>query len=317
MIQHNPAQLELLDTHLPRRPYCTDDLQSGLQIRDAGTAKTRRYIQVNPPWLRAFIVLDVDRPGGGIAWMDVMPAPAWSSVNMKNGHAHIAWALDAPVLLGQHDRQKPMRFLAAIEGAATTALEADPAYSGLITKNPLHSHWRTYTSWHSRPWTLDELAQHLDLKRHAPRTKPERVGLGRNVDAFDFLRHYAYREIRGWKRANGPGAFVYWQKHLYDRTLDYTGLEHPNPLDFRECHHIAKSVARWVWTHFDVEASDSRFQAIQSARGRKSGQKRREASESLRASARLMRIKGMSVRAIADEIGVGKSTVSRWVSHEP
>lgn len=310
--QDPTIQLDLFE-RIPLRPYCTDDLLTGLKIRGAKQAARCLYIQVNPPWLRAFIVMDVDRPGGGLDWLGILPTPEWSSVNMINGHAHIAWALDAPVLLGQHDKQKPMRYLAAVESAMTTKIDADPAYSGLITKNPLHKHWRTYVSPYRQPTTLGELGSYLDLKKHAPRKKPELVGLGRNVDTFDHLRHRAYKEVRGWKKASGPGAFIYWQKHLYDLALDYTGMEHPQPLDFREAHHIAKSVARWVWNKFDIGASDARFSALQAHRGKKSGAVRREATEQARATARLMAARGDSTRQIAATLGVHQSTAVRWL----
>jgi len=225
--------------------------------------------------------MDVDRPGGALAWDDAyLPLPAWSSMNPANGHAHLAWGIDAPVLLGHHDRQKPMRYLAAVESAMTAKLEADPGYSGLITKNPTHKHWRTF--WAPSGvgfYELGSLSEYLDLPKHAPRGRPEKVGVGRNVDAFDYLRYRAYPEVRGWKRAHGSGSFIYWNKYLYDLVLNYTGMEHPTPLDYRECHHIAKSVAHWVWTRFNPDESDQRFSALQSARGRRSGEVRRQGSE--------------------------------------
>ena len=55
--------------------------------------------------------------------------------------------------------------------------------------------------------------------------------------------------------------------HLYHRALDFTANEHPTPLDHREVHHIAKSVARWVWRRFSAEG----FAAKQAARGRIGG----------------------------------------------
>jgi len=315
-------QLQLFDQRLPRKPYCADDLSAGLQIRPANIATRRRYIQVNPPWLRSWIVMDVDRAGAVLAWDDAdLPIPAWSSMNPVNRHAHLAWGIEAPVLLGQHDRQKPMRFLAAVESAITAKLEADPNYSGLITKNPKHPDW--ITAWappNAGVYDLGYLSEWLNLPKHLPRERPERVGIGRNVDAFDYLRKRAYREVRDWKRANGRGAFVYWQKYLYDLVLDYTGLEHPAPLDYREAHHIARSVAKWVWRNFDIAASDARFSALQARRGRAgglaSGSSRRQSTEQQRATARMLRAKGMSIRAIADELGAAKSTVSDWVSHE-
>ena len=44
---------------LPRRPYCTDDLSSGLLIRPQATALAYRHIQHNPPPHVSCIVFDV------------------------------------------------------------------------------------------------------------------------------------------------------------------------------------------------------------------------------------------------------------------
>jgi len=107
---------------------------------------------------------------------------------------------------------------------------------------------------------------------------------------------------------------VYYLNHLHDHAQQYTHNEHPSPLDVRECHHIAKSVARWTWNHFDIEASDQRFSELQSRRGKQGG---RPAMEDKQASARLMRAQGMGVRAIARELDVNPSTVSRWVLQKP
>ena len=102
------------------------------------------------------------------------------------------------------------------------------------------------------------------LEKHIPRKRPELVGLGRNVDTFDWLRRYAYREV----------------------------------------HHIAKSVARWVWRHFSAD----RFSAWQSGKGRlgggASGKARREAVAVRDASIVRDRKAGMSERAIADKWGL-------------
>ena len=319
-------QLELFERRLPKRPYCTNNLDHGLVIRGKRQAAGQRYIQVNPPWLRSFIVMDVDRPGAALAWEDaLLPMPFWSSMNPRNGHAHLAWAIDAPVLLGQHDRQKPMRYLAAIEAGMREKLDADPGYSGLITKNPVHRHWRNAWAPIGRGvYDLDYLADHLNLPRHAPKSRPETVGLGRNCDTFDHLRYYAYREVRLWRDTPLPppghderrGVYIHWLNHLYSTALDRTHNEHPIPLDSREVHWISRSVAGWVWTRFDVEASDRRWSARQAARGRRggirSGQVRREQSKDKRAAARLMRAQGMTQAAIAAELGVRQQSVSKW-----
>ncbi|WP_086934990.1 replication initiation protein [Candidatus Williamhamiltonella defendens] len=47
-------------------------------------------------------------------------------------------------------------------------LQADPRYGGLICKNPNHADWQV-TQWRAAPYTLDELADYVDLRAsHAP-----------------------------------------------------------------------------------------------------------------------------------------------------
>ena len=145
LVALNAGQPDIFLGRLPTHPYCSHpdgDLSRGLKIRGQRWARTRPHIQVNPPWARAFVVCDVDHGNGQRAWIDAdLPLPYWNAINAANGHAHTSWALDAPVLLGDHDRQAPMRYLQAIESAMREALGADEGYSGLVTKNPLHKDW--------------------------------------------------------------------------------------------------------------------------------------------------------------------------------
>lgn len=305
-----PSQLDLFERRLPRRPYCTDDLELGLRIRDPKRASACRYIQANPPWLRSWLLFDLDRSDAAVRWDDVLlPEPAWIAQNRESGRAHLAWGLDAPVLLGQHDRARPMRYLAAVESAMRAKLEADPGYSGLVTKNPAHDDWRVL--WGRRMYSLGDLEEWLELPRHTPRRgrDPARIGIGRNVATFDHTRHLAYRQVRDWKRAGGSGVYIEWLSHLYATALDYTHAEHPRPLDYREAHWIAKSVAHWVWTRFDVEASDQRFSARQAARGRRKGADRRGWALPIAVS---LADAGWSTREIASDLGIDHSTVVRW-----
>ena len=94
--------------------------------------------------------------------------------------------------------------------------------------------------------------------------------------------------------------------------------------------HIAKSVSKWTWQKFDLAASDARFSQLQAHRSKQqayadkltaqqaatqaAAKARLQASEDKRTSARLMAAAGQSIRAIAAELGVGKSTVARWLS---
>lgn len=273
-------QLELFESRLPSKPYCSDEKSSGLLIRGAKQAIRKKYIQVNPPWLRSWLIFDVDRENAAIAWdLANLPEPFWTSQNPANGHAHLCFGLDAPVLLGEHDRQKPMRYLAAVETAMREKLQADPGYSGLITKNPAHKHWRTYWSASSGLYDLSDLSEYLDLPKYIDRKRPaEEVGLGRNVTVFDWLRHYSYKSIRGWKRPE-QGIYLRWVNHLYDMALQRNG-DFINPMDSKECYHIAKSVAKWVWTKFDIAESDKRFSELQSHRGKMGGRPSMEDKQS-------------------------------------
>lgn len=299
-------QLELFRAGLPHRPYAVDRLGHRLLITSTRRALRRRYIQANPPWMRVFAVFDVDRPGAALAWEDAaLPAPLWTAVNRENGHAHTGWALEAPVLLGQHDRQAPMRYLCAVESAMRERLEADPGYAGLLTKNPAHRDWLTL--WGpARGYTLPELAEWLPgIERHRPKRRPERVGIGRNVATFDWLRFYAYGQVKRWRGERTRGVYVAWLTHLYHKALEYTAGEHPQPLDHREVHHIAKSVARWVWHRYSAEVVSD----YQARRGRKSGRVRRQRRAERDAAIVRDVLAGKSMRAVAREHGISDLAV--------
>jgi len=312
----------------PKKPYCSDD-KSAKWIRQLKTAIKHPYIQANPPHLRVWMIFDIDRPDGAFRWDDVnLPAPTWNAIHRLNGHAHTAWGILAAVLVDSPDmRQAPLRYLCAIEAGYREKLGADRDYSGLMTKNPIHPDWHTlaYGGPDLLLYDLNELAEWVDLAKFIPKRgkNPEAIGLGRNCTLFEWLRQWAYRNIRHYK--GEVKNFVYWQAEAYERSLSLNG-DFPNPLDGRECYHVAKSVARWTWNRFDIAASDARHAAriakthtpeIQAIRGKMSGASRLAASEDKRASARLMRSsKGMTQAAIAAELGVNQSTVARWLADE-
>ncbi len=300
----------------PKKPYCSDD-KSAKWIRQLKTAVKQPYIQANPPHLRVWMIFDIDRPDGAFRWQDVnLLAPTWNAIHQNNGHAHTTWGISAPVLVDSPDmRQAPLRYLCAIEAGFREKLGADRDYSGLMTKNPIHPDWHviTYGGPDLLLYDLDELAEWIDLSKFIPKRgkNPDLIGLGRNCALFENLRHWAYRNIRHYK--GEVRNFIYWKAEAYERALSLNG-DFPNPLDSRECYHVAKSVSRWTWNRFDLAASDARFSKLQAHRGRQGGLAKGAANEDKRASARLMRAKGMTQAAIAAEIGVNQSTVARWVA---
>ena len=261
---------ELFDpARWPKRPYCTDDLESGLRIRSLKQALTKVYIQANPPWMRVWSIYDIDRPGAALAWeMAGLPAPSWFSVNTQNAHAHLVYGLAAPVLTASMEaRQAPLRYLNAVEAAFRAKLGADDGYSGLITKNPAHPLWRSCRGPELN-YELGTLAEYVDLSKFKarPGVKVSEIGLGRNVTTFDFARLWAYRQVRPYKTQQG--GYVHWLAAVYAQCLARNG-DFSKPMDSREVYHIAKSVGKWTWGRFDVAASDARFSKLQAVRIKK------------------------------------------------
>ncbi|MBX9816998.1 MAG: replication initiation protein [Burkholderiaceae bacterium] len=313
----------------PKRPYCSDDLESGLRIRSLMQALKKPYIQANPPYLRVWSIYDVDRPycdyekgefhrSAVLAWEDAnLPPPSWASVNRENGHAHLVYGLSAPVLIdGMGARDAPIRLLCSIEAMFRALLQADQGFSGLITKNPTHPLWKTLRG-PQLFYDLHELAESLPgLEKFRPKARRvEEVGLGRNVTLFDHLRHWAYRNIRNYK-GGGLSGWNAWLSLCNTKALVRNG-DFPRPMDGKEVWHVARSVAKWTYKHFDIEASDARFSKTQAYRGslggKASGVMRRASSEGQRADARIMAAAGMTQLAIAQELGVTDRTVRNWL----
>jgi len=306
------STLDLFERRIPHRPYATDQPGPGLHRMSPKEALKQQHIQINPPSVRFWLAFDIDRRDGAGAWDQAdLPEPAWTAQNPENGHAHSVWGIEAPVLLDKPDRQKPVRYLAAVESAYRASLDADPAYGGLLTKNPTHSHWRTFWGRFG-VYGLDELADYVDLDRHKPHrgVNVDEVGLGRNVALFDSLRLWAYRS---WRRYKLIGATSHDFAESCLRAARERNGDFTCPLPDQEVGHVAKSVSSWVWKRFTL----AEFERIQRERGKASGQKRRSASQERRE--RLMPAildmveQGHSQQVIADTLGIGQKTVSRWL----
>ncbi len=305
--------------NLPLRPYCTDDTSSGLLIRPQATALGYRHIQHNPPPHVASLVFDLDKPDSYHAWQDAgLPAPHWISVNRTNGHSHIGYMLATPVTRTSAARQKPLRYLAAIEHVLAKRLGADLGYAGLITKNPTHSDWLTV--WHQiEPYSLDYLAEFCpdaDLAAYSRRGRKEATGLGRNVTVFDNVREWAYKAIRAHWRPNGYDAWLCAVQAACECTNAF-GLEQGGPLPVSEIKATAKSIARWTWLHF----TPSEFRAIQASRGAKGGKLSKGGGRPSKAAELLpevLRLKslGYSNRDIAEDLQISAGSVSNYLRRD-
>ena len=261
--------LKLFNDRLPHKPYFSDELQCGLRIAGKERAILAKYIQFNQPHAQFWLCFDVDRPGAAIDWSDRnAPAPTISIMNKANGHAHLLYALKTAVRTAPDGKIKPLKYAAAVESALRNKLGADVGYSGLICKNPNHENWQV-SVWQEELYTLDWLADYLDLNSVNDKSIVPDYGLGRNCTLFDKTRKWAYRAIRqGWPE------YEKWLKACYERSCAYN-LQFAAPLDENEVKGIAKSIASWTNKKFTENSfnnfvSITHVSKIQSLRGSKS-----------------------------------------------
>ena len=301
----NGAQLDLFRSRVPNRPYCTDELGAGVHIRDKASALAKRYIQVNPPATVGYLVFDKDSEGAAFSWeQSNLPAPSWVAINPANGHAHLAYAVQTPVVRTDAARLKPLKFMAAIQGAMTAQLGADPGYSMLLTKNPLNPSWRVICH-DAAVYELHQLAEFVDLK--AKPRKREVTGLGRNCDLFEALRRRAYREVFAFREG---GCRDTWDRFILETARRLNS--YAQPLPDSEVKATAKSVAKWTWRHFGQGAAVERFIDRQKARQKRAAMARKGTTSAaiVRAVEGLQRAgQRVTVSAVARIAGVSRPTV--------
>ncbi len=305
---------------LPIRPYCTDNLAEGIYPRLQRIAITKRYIQLNPPEMQYWLVFDIDRPNSAFAWYDAnLRAPFAVVVNEENTHCHIVYALASPVCTSDFAHQKPLRYLAAIQRAYTEKLKADFNYSGLIAKNPFsRNHWHVIPCAIEAKYTLEELAEWVDLTQVSKRSKnaSEAFALGRNCYLFDTLRKYSYKAIKQYRL----GKVDVWRNHILDQAMSMNVFNQPLPAN--EVKAIAKSVANWVWKHMkndnpvfiEKQRREGRNGGLKGGRngGVASGKTRQSKSNNHRIAAQALKDGGMSLSDIARNLGISVRTIHNW-----
>jgi len=266
------SQLTFFKDCIPKRPYSTNSFKEGLFKVPQIEAITKKYIQHNPYTHYRWIVLDIDRAGGGVDWKDEpLPAPNIVAENKSNFHAHLFFGLDTPVRVNALDsRKKPIRYLASIENALIKEFGADPNYAGLISKNPLSTHWNVY-QYEKELYNLDLLSDYVNLEPYKDRRKNlPNVGFGRNVNLFSYLRKWAYRAFLKHFDIN----YGLWLEIVTRQAMAYNTGFHV-PLHQSEIVSMSRSVARWIFNNF----TERDFIEIQRKRGLKSGRARKEKAD--------------------------------------
>lgn len=143
-IETAPRQLSLFQDRLPRRPYCTDNLAAGMNIRPTMTAVEKRYIQYNPHAIINWLAFDIDRVYVAEAEYTVIAQPNIIVRNRENGHAHLLYGIAAGVSKTSASRPGPIRLLAAINEGFRHTLGADVGEKRENGKNSTLSLWRDF-----------------------------------------------------------------------------------------------------------------------------------------------------------------------------
>ena len=257
----------------PWHAFATDDVKTGIRLYEAAEAIQRAIVQHNARHSLAWLVYDLDSETASTDWIDAnAPPPNIMAVNPDNGHAHLLYGLDAPVHDYNGASAKALRYMGAIDVALTAKLGADPGYSKLLSKNPLHDRWNTVFP-RNRLYTLDDLATGLDLDYYTDRRRRlPTVGLGRNCTLFEQLRRWAYRARRQPFLSEEMFSEAVRNQALIINT-DFTP-----PLPHTEVRATAKSVARWTWRRMSAEG----FQQWQQSVSHRAAQKRRWEASQLR-----------------------------------
>ncbi|MFB6812398.1 replication initiation protein [Streptomyces sp. NPDC056387] len=263
---------------LPLRPYATNRLQEGIRREQRPVAMTRRYVEANPSAISNLLVVDVDHSDAvlrAVSSVGSHPLPNAVVENPVNGHAHAVWALAEAVTRTEYARRKPLAYAAAVTEGLRRALDGDAAYSGLMTKNPLHTDWSTewlHGGLHTLGGLEEALSGHMPPTRwrETKRFRTNITGLGRNCSIFETARTWAYREVR---HHFGSPDTLHTAIHAEVHTRN---AEFAEPLPAVEARSIANSIHRWITTRSRMwkdgaAVYEATFVAIQSARAKKGG----------------------------------------------
>ena len=258
MTNKSKNQIVKFKNRLPAIALCADKFPGALQHKARDVAATFRHVQANSNTHLYYLTFDIDHQDASMRWYDCdAPAPNFVCTNLKNGHAHYLYSLKTSIRTATtFSSIKAIRYADAVTRGLSHKLKADACYTGLIVKNPLHSHWRVAQHC-TADYTLEEIARHVDLNL-PPSNRP--AGLGRNCDTFDAVRHWAYKAIR-----QGYPNYDDWLRAV-DTRVHGVDLQRNTPrLSESERRSITKSIARWVFQRFSKEG----FAEVQAARGRK------------------------------------------------
>ncbi|EKS3672643.1 replication initiation protein [Salmonella enterica] len=248
----------------------TDNFNDGVYRTSKEKALLKKYIGFNNRSFINGLVFDIDHENGAIAWdLADLPKPNTIIQNTRNGHAHLLYALQVPVLKTDSARMKPLKLASVVQCGFTERLNADRAYADILMKNPVNEvEWRT--TWTDTTaydlYYLSEFVPDVFTTKNI-KNRSEIYGLGRNVNLFEDLRIISYKEVLKYKANKTYNDFYLGMFSKATMLNDYSNPH--DPLPYSEVKQISQSICKWTWRNFTAE----RFSAIQSARGKKSRKK--------------------------------------------
>lgn len=301
--QNQASPLDFFKNNLPRKAYSCDDYSDN-KVRYINEALKKQHLQYNEFNATKWLIYDIDRATcpDEIREDKLAPEPTLFVSNPSNRHAHLFYLLKTPVHQNASSSPKAIRFAAAVDCGMAHTLDSDRGYAGLLAKNASHQKWEVLPTVASS-YDLHELAEYVDTSLiDQLSNNPAEYGLGRNCIAFDSLRKWAYKAIR-----QGYPEHEQWTRACEQRALMINN-QLSSPLDRAEIMHIAKSVAKFTARNFSKQG----FSEWQSTQGKKGGIAKGKAYDNKRTQARLLRARGLSIRAIAEELQCSKTSVQKW-----
>lgn len=238
-----------------------------------------------------------------------IPWPSWIVLRPANGHCHVVYLLNRPVLRGEHAREEPQAFAANVNEYYRHRLKSDPRYTGVLTHNPLPVHGgELVTKWgNDEPYELKTLAKVIPLGWKKPIVAT--TGIGRNCDLFNACMKWA-----------GSPANVGLDilPAALSANQSMTGPQGPLPLN--EVASIVKSVERYRRQWAARGQFDRRGDRVRSEWGKALNARSVEArrAKNFERDAQIVQayLDGHSQREIANQFEISKTAVSNVIRRD-
>lgn len=300
----NYSLFKKFKSDLPEKPYYAKGKDKGLKIASKEVALKNPYIQFNSPFVKNFMVFDIDKQDSSTVFLDTGLIPNFMITNKENGHSHYYYLLEKGVYFTKNSKKTIQNWYNNIYKSLCYKLDADISFSGLIAKNPFYKcdGWQT-VELTSHLYTLDELSGFCDFE-YLEKTNPNKFfELGRNCSLFDCLRFFAYKEIRKLKYDYQS----FWNS--CKQFIQRANKHFSNPLSQNEIKHILKSVCNWVYKHF----SEKGFLMHQKKANKRSQQARKEKALLKINECKKLSANGLSARQISCSLQYPLSSVYRYI----